>query len=136
MGIAQGILTNFNFNQVFSIGTDYYGAFSGDIYTVTETWGMPIAFETNIRMLGFVTSQGYTNTDTITMTIYNRTQNTSRSVTFNSWDVSTLNSLALSSALQVFTGDLIYIGFLFNSVNFSDINVTQILAIYDLGTSV
>lgn len=137
MAIAQGILTNFDANLEILAGQTFFGTFGGDTYSLVSSWGVPIAIETTIRMLGFVTSVSpFDSADIVRMRIYNRTQNTSATANFSNWNLYTLNSLALSTPLDVAQGDLVYLSVGLISSNLANVNVQQVLATYDLVTTI
>jgi hypothetical protein len=88
-------------------------------------------------MLGFVTSVSpFDGADIVRMRIYNRTQNTSATANFSNWNLYTLNSLALSTPLAVAQGDLVYLSVGLISSNLANVNVQQVLATYDLVTTI
>jgi hypothetical protein len=133
-GIAQGILTNFDYTFELQPSIAERGTFGGDIYTTSASWGMPMAIATTIRMIGFVTTVPPTNpASTLTMSLVNRTSGVTRAWTFTNWTTNSLQTRALSPVMDIAQGDLIYIDLVSSVAN---MNITQILATYDLQTPV
>lgn len=134
--IAQGILTNFDYDLELLPSVSKFGTFGSDIYTTTSSWGMPMAITTTIRMIGFVTSVAPANpSDVFRMIIYNRSAGTSQTRNFSNWNTYELNSQALSTPLEITQGDLVYLELLLvGGAVTSNLNVPQVLAIYDLVT--
>jgi hypothetical protein len=74
--IAQGILTNSQYDLELLPSTAYYGTFGGFIYiaSTSPNIGIPFAINTTIRQIGFVTTVGYDSpSDIIQMELRNIT---------------------------------------------------------------
>jgi hypothetical protein len=136
--IAQGILTNSQYDLELLPSTAYYGTFGGFIYiaSTSPNIGIPFAINTTIRQIGFVTTVGYDSpSDIIQMELRNITTGITASVNFTSWATDTLVSQALVTPLVVNQGDSVLVIFNLTSATLTNVNITQVLATYDLVTN-
>ena len=136
--IAQGILTNSQYNFELLPSTAYYGTFGGFKYiaSTSPNIGIPFAINTTIRQIGFVSTIGYDSpSDIIYMELRNITTGITAGVNFTSWATDTLVSQALVTPLVVNQGDSVLVIFNLTSATLSNVNITQILATYDLVTN-
>lgn len=134
--IAQGILTNSQYDFEILPSITYYGTFGGFFYVTTSpVVGIPFAINTTIRQVGFVATVGYDSpSDIIQMQLRNITTGINASVNFTEWNTDTLVSQALATPLVVNQGDTLLVLFTLTSATLTNVNITQVLATYDLVT--
>ena len=136
--IAQGILTNSQYDLELLPSTAFYGTFGSFKYipAVSPNMGLPFPINTTIRQIGFVATVGYASpSDSILMELRNITSGSSSSVTFTQWATDTLVSEALSTPLVVNQGDAVLVILNLTSSILTNVNITQVLATYDLVTT-
>jgi hypothetical protein len=133
--IAQGILTNSDFNFELIPSIAYYGTFGSFVYVsgTSPNMGLPFAINTTIRQIGFVTTVEFDSpSDIIQMQLRNVTSGNTATVNFTSWNTNTLVSQALVTPLVVNQGDAVLVIFNLTSATLSTVNISQVLATYDL----